>query len=93
MIGFGGLNEHEFLDMANNPFIDWSSREHQYQPTSWHHDDVANARVRNKCRKNLKRINFFLDHPIVGGWDEETLNGLNQQLVIWTRRLNKAHYN
>lgn len=85
-----------FLDMANNPFIDWSNRGVEQRPPLWETDDIACAKVINKLRREIAKREFKLAHPPLMYSNEQRLawfNRLQEELQYWTSRLTDARYN
>lgn len=85
-----------FLDMSNNPFIDWSSRGVEQRPTTWSIDDVACAKVVAKLRREIMKAEFKLAHPPMmysmqqrQAWSERYY----ARIAYWTSRLAESHYN
>lgn len=85
-----------FLDMANNPFIDWSNHGVEQRPTNWATDDVACAKVIAKLRREITKAELKLANPPLMYSDEQRIayNGrLLTRIAYWTSRLSEARYN
>ena len=88
--------ETTFLDMSNNPFIDWSSRGVVQNPTTWNTDEVACAKVLLKLRREIAKAEFKLSHPPLMYSNQQRLawrNRLETDIAYWTSRLSEARYN
>jgi len=85
-----------FLDMSNNPFIDWSNRGIEQRPSTWATDDTACAKVIAKLRREISRAEFKLNHPPMMYSAEQRLafhNRLVTNIAYWNSRLAEARYN
>lgn len=85
-----------FLDMSNNPFIDWSNHGVEQRPSTWSTEEVACAKVLAKLRREIGKCEFKLAHPpLMYSFAqrkafEERMNG---NIAYWTSRLAEAQYN
>jgi len=93
------LSESEmtsFLDMSNNPFIDWSNHGVEQLPNTWATDDVACAKVIAKLRREIVKAEFKLAHPpLMFSVDQRASYSERHTRMIayWTSRLAEARYN
>jgi len=85
-----------FLDMPNNPFIDWSNHGIEQRPDRWATDDIACAKVIAKLRREIGKAEFKLAHPPLMYSDEQRFawsDRLHTRIAYWTSRLAEARYN
>jgi hypothetical protein len=85
-----------YLDIANNPFIDWSNHGVEQLPNQWETDDVACAKVHAKLRREIMKLEFKLAHPPLM-YNQRQRRQFSRQchemIAYWTSRLSDAHYN
>jgi len=85
-----------FLDMATNPFIDWSNHGVEQSPTTWNTDDVACAKVIAKLRREIVKAEFKLTHPPLMYSAEQRVAYHNRWVTTigyYNSRLAEARYN
>jgi len=93
------LSESEmtsFLDMATNPFIDWSNHGVEQSPTTWNTDDVACAKVIAKIRREITKAEFKFNHPpLMYSVDQRRAyyERHGRFIAYWNSRLAEARYN
>jgi len=84
----------DMLDIANNPFIDWSSREPIREPTQWATDTEAGRKVYSRIRKEIKYFATMMkgleEEGLAGG---EAWNYACTEIVRWNDFLILAQYN
>jgi len=85
------MNAHEVIeDATNNPFVTPNGEVREWDANI----DVADTAIYNHIRTAIARLNFYLRHPLLGeDMDEDYVAHLRNELRLFTRALNKAHYN
>jgi len=88
------LERERMLDIANNPFIDWSEAPRAEQRT-WQTDDVAHSRAMKKLKFKVTFYQMALDEIAKGevAYNQEVVDLCKAKLALWKGRLHQAIYN